>query len=80
MAYRGNEYRCSAVSIEGLVQQVAVSYLRHGYWWYVTGTVPEGKDPKSLDRKLIDKYGIHLTERERRAGKTNEQNHRRSCH
>lgn len=65
MAYRGNEYRCSAVSIEGLVQQVAVSYLRHGYWWYVTGTVPEGKDPTSLDRKLIDKYGIQLTERER---------------
>ena len=37
-------YRCIASSPEGLVQQVAVSYLRHGYWWYVTGRIPEGKD------------------------------------
>ena len=46
-------YRCIASSPEGLVQQVAVSYLRHGYWWYVTGRIPNGKDPESVDRKLI---------------------------
>ena len=58
-------YRCVASSPEGLVQQVAVSYLRHGYWWYVTGRVPDGKDEESVDRKLIAKYGIDLCERER---------------
>lgn len=58
-------YRCVASSPEGLVQQVAVSYLRHGYWWYVTGRIPQGKDPVATDRKLVAKYGIDLTERQR---------------
>lgn len=58
-------YRCVATSPEGLVQQVAVSYLRHGYWWYVTGRIPNGKLPELIDQKLLDKYGIALTERQR---------------
>lgn len=63
------EYHCVALSPEGLVQQVAVSYLRHGYWFYVTGRIKPGKDPAALDRKLIDKYQIALGERERTARK-----------
>ena len=59
------KYRCVASSPEGLVQQVAVCYLRHGYWWYVTGRIPDGKDPETVDRKLIVKYEIALTERQR---------------
>lgn len=59
------QYRCVATSPEGLVQQVAVSYLRHGYWFYVTGRIKAGKDPAEIDRKLIDKYGIAVSERER---------------
>lgn len=59
------QYRCVASSPEGLVQQVAVSYLRHGYWWYVTGRLPKKKDPKALDRKLVAKYGIDLSDRQR---------------
>ena len=59
------EYRCVASSPEGLVQQVAVSYLRHGYWFYVTGRIKPGKDPTALDRKLIAKYQIAISERER---------------
>lgn len=58
-------YRCIASSPEGLVQQVAVSYLRHGYWWYVSGWIPRGKDPEDVDRKLIAKYEIDQTERQR---------------
>ncbi|MEZ6103878.1 MAG: hypothetical protein R3E01_33445 [Pirellulaceae bacterium] len=58
-------YRCIASSPEGLVQQVAVSYLRHGYWWYVTGRIPDGKDAESVDRKLIAKYEIDQTDRQR---------------
>ena len=45
------QYRCVASSPEGLVQQVAVSYLRHGYWFYVTGRIKSGKDPAVLDQK-----------------------------
>ncbi len=63
------KYRCVASSPEGLVQQVAVCYLRHGYWFYVTGHVRKGVDPEALDRKLIEKYGIALSERERTSRK-----------
>lgn len=58
-------YRCVASSPEGLVQQVAVCYLRHGYWWYVTGRIPKGKDPTAVDHKLIKKYEIDQTDRQR---------------
>jgi len=63
------QYRCVASSPEGLVQQVAVSYLRHGYWFYVSGWVKPGKDLEQIDRKLIDKYQIAIGERERAARK-----------
>jgi hypothetical protein len=59
------QYRCITSSPEGLVQQVAVSYLRHGYWFYVTGRIKPGKDPEALDRKLLEKYQIAISERER---------------
>ena len=54
-----------ATSPEGLVQQVAVSYLRHGYWYYVSGWIKEGKDPTRLDQKLMAKYCIDIGEREK---------------
>src|SRR5208283_4882943 len=54
------EYLCETTSIEGFVQLLACNYLPHGYWFYVTGWVPEGKDPRQVDAKLIDKYGIDL--------------------
>jgi hypothetical protein len=56
------QYRSEVVSVTGFVQQIARSFLRHGYWWYVTGCVPTGKDAKSVDRKLIEKYGIAMSE------------------
>jgi hypothetical protein len=59
------QYQCVASSPEGLVQQVAVSYLRHGYWYYVTGWIKPSKDPEEVDRKLIATYQIAISERER---------------
>jgi hypothetical protein len=50
------QYRCEATSVAGFIQQLAVGYLARGYLFYVTGRVPEGKDPKRLDEKLITKY------------------------
>lgn len=64
------QYRYAASSPEGLVQQLAVSYLRHGYWWYVTGTIPRNKSPDEIDRKLLAKYGIDLSEWHRSARKS----------
>ena len=63
-------YRCETTSIEAAVQLVAASYLRHGYYWYVTGSIPKGKIPTTVDRKLVAKYGIDITEWQRtRRGK-----------
>lgn len=58
-------YRCEANSPESVVQLIAASYLRHGYYWYVTGTIPERKDPHEIDRKLIHKYRIDVSTWER---------------
>lgn len=69
------QYRAEATSVEGFVQQIACCYLRHGYWFYVSGWIPQGKDPKAVDEKLIAKYGIAVSEstraRRKRAGKAN---------
>lgn len=76
---RGGEgtvnYRCEATSVAGFVQQLAVSYIGHGYWFYVTGCVPDGKDPRAVDAKLIERYGIDVSKwaraRRKRAGLAN---------
>lgn len=52
------DYRCEATSISGFIQQLAVGYVGRGYCFYVLGQVPEGKDPRQVDEKLIAKYGI----------------------
>ena len=44
------KYRCVTTSIRGFIQQLATCYLRHGYWWYVTGTIPEHKEPEQIDQ------------------------------
>jgi hypothetical protein len=59
------EYRCVAASVTGFVQQLASCYLSHGYWFYVSGFVPDGKDPRGVDGKLIEKYGIGISRQSR---------------
>lgn len=59
------EYRCVATTLEGFVQQIATNYLRHGYYFYVMGCVPAGKDPRDVDEKLTRKYGIGISSSER---------------
>lgn len=62
------KYRCIAKSRSGFVQQLAVQYVTHGYWWYVAGWIPEKKDPESVDERLVERYDItpHQSERWRR--------------
>lgn len=68
-------YRFEATTPEGFLQQLTANYLAHGYFFYVTGWVPEGKDPCSVDAKLLAKYGIALSPssraRRKRAGSAN---------
>lgn len=68
-------YRCVATSVAGFVQQLAVAYLTHGYYFYVTCRIPESKDPRSVDHKIISRYGIdvsaHTRARRKRRGLAN---------
>jgi hypothetical protein len=61
--------------VEGFVQQLAVAYISRGCWFYVTGRVPEGKNPATVDAKLIERYGIAVSKwqraRRKRAGTAN---------
>ena len=70
-------YRCEATSVAGFVQQLAVCYISNGYYFYVTGRVPDHKDPGSVDQKLIRQYGIDLSKwtraRRKKVGRANVQ-------
>ena len=54
-------YRCETVSVEGFIQQLAVAYVSRGYLFYVTGVIPERKDPRRVDEKLVARFGIDLS-------------------
>ena len=60
-----SHYQHETKTVGGFVQQVAVNCVQHGYWWYVTGTIPEGKDPGKVDRKLSEKYRTWASSSER---------------
>jgi len=68
-------YRHVAESERGFVQQLAVAYVSHGYWYYVTGCIPEHKDVLRVDDKLIAKYDIAISKwarsRRKRQGLSN---------
>src|SRR5688572_3047852 len=59
------EYQYETTSITGFVQRVATHLLTHGYYFFVQGQVPPGKDPRALDQKLLREYDIKKTERQR---------------
>lgn len=48
-------------SIEGFVQQLAVGCIAQGYWFYVSGLIPDRKDPTAVDEKLASRYGLRLS-------------------
>jgi len=70
-------YRCIAKSLPGFIQQIVVGYLARGYFFYVSGEVPPGKDPLKVDEKLIKSYNIECSKsaryRRKRAGFSNVQ-------
>lgn len=47
------------------MQQLASNILPHGYWFYVTGRVPEKKNPEAIDERLLAKYGIAVSRQQR---------------
>ena len=70
-------YRCEAATVAGFVQQLACCYVRHGYFYYVVGKVPERKDAREIDAKMIERYRLAVSKyaraRRKRAGLANAQ-------
>jgi len=62
---RRGEYKYETTSVTGFVQRIATCLLRHGYVHYVQGEVKEGKDPRSIDVKLLTKYEVVQNEHRR---------------
>lgn len=61
-----------ATSLSGFIQQLAVCLVGRGYWFYVLGMVPDGKDPVKVDAKLSKRYRADISKwarlRRKRAG------------
>jgi hypothetical protein len=68
-------YQAVTTSVGGFIQQLAVSCLGKGYFFYVAGSIPEGKDPRTIDQKLIARYGVDISKwaraRRKQAGLAN---------
>jgi hypothetical protein len=62
---RRGEYKYETTSVTGFVQRIATCLLRHGYVYYVQGLVPEGKDPRATDVKILNKYDVVQSESKR---------------
>lgn len=60
------DYKYEVTSLVGFLQRVATHLLPKGYYFFVQGTVPEGKDPAALDSKLLAKYDVAKSEGARR--------------
>ena len=60
------EYKYEVTSLVGFLQRVATHLLPKGYYFFVQGNVPEGKDPSGLDAKLLSKYDVEKSEGARR--------------
>jgi hypothetical protein len=67
-----SSYQHVATSLEGFLQQLAVHYMGHGFLFFTTGNIPEGKDPARTDAKILSQYPIAVSRwaraRRKRAG------------
>jgi hypothetical protein len=60
------EYKYEVTSLTGFLQRVATHLLPKGYYFFVQGSLAEGKDPTTLDAKLLAKYDVAKSEGARR--------------
>jgi hypothetical protein len=54
-------YQHVAASERAFVQQLAVAYVNHGYWYYVKGCIPGRKDVIQVDAKLMARYDVAIS-------------------
>jgi len=67
--------RYETTSVGAFVWYLAAHCLPHGYRYYASGLLPEGKDYRAIDARIIAKYGIAenrwARQRRKRAGEVN---------
>jgi hypothetical protein len=54
-------YQCEATNLPGFINYLAANVLAEGYWWYVHDYIPERKDPRKVDAKMIEVYGLDVS-------------------
>ena len=54
-------YPHAFTNIHMFVQRVALDMVRYGYLYYVTGHIPEGRNPEEIDAKILAKYEIDVS-------------------
>ena len=59
-------YKYEVTSEIGFLQRIATHLLPKGYFFFVQGTLPDGKNPSALDAKLLAKYDVAKSEGARR--------------
>ncbi len=52
------EYRYEVKSVDGFLSQVVRYVACGGHYFYIRVRVPEGKDPRAVAEKLLDRYDI----------------------
>ena len=64
-----------ARSRDHFVHYLATALICRGYWFYICGRIPAGKDREAIDQKLIEKYDCNNSKntrwRRKKAGKAN---------
>ena len=75
MTKQSRNYKWEATTLEGFIQQLAVAYVARGYFFYVTGRVPDRISAAEHDERLLAKYDVARSKwsryrRRRRVGKT----------
>jgi len=52
------DYRYEVKSVDGFLSQVVRYVANGGHYFYIRVKVPEGKDPRAVAEKLLDRYDI----------------------
>lgn len=52
------KYKWEAQTLEGFIQQLAVAYVARGYFFYVTGIVPQRISAAVHDERLLAKFEV----------------------
>jgi hypothetical protein len=58
MRRQSQAYKWEATTLEGFIQQLAVAYVARGYFFYVTGRVPQRISAAEHDERLLAKFDV----------------------